>query len=99
MSTATNILKLEQSCEKMIDATKNQDWELVGELDKSRVDLIQNLATLEQETLTIELETRINRILDLDRIIQEQVIEAWNQAKAELLSIQKARPGIEMYRQ
>lgn len=99
MDTAITILELEKSCEKIIAATANQDWESVATLDSGRSKLIDSLGSLQQENLTVEMETRINRILDLDRIIQQTVIEAWNKAKADLLTVKNARPALEMYQQ
>ena len=99
MNTNNTILSLEKSCENLIKAVSNQDWALVEDLDKTRLELIIHLAEIKQDALTTDLENSINHILELDKQIQKNIMQAWNQARAELLSIQQSRPAIEMYQQ
>jgi pyruvate/2-oxoacid:ferredoxin oxidoreductase beta subunit len=99
MNINLTINGLEKSCEDLIAAVSSQDWELVEDLDKTRLDLIIHLAEIKQDSLTTELEDSINHILELDKQIQKDIMKAWNQARSELLSIQQSRPAIEMYQQ
>ena len=99
MNINITISCLEKSCENLITAVAEQNWQLVADLDKERVELIANLAEIKQDTLTGELENSIHHILELDKQIQKDITKAWNQARDDLLSLQQSRPAIEMYQQ
>ena len=95
--------ELEQVCIQILAALAEENWDQVRELDSHRKILVEQFSTLASgapEQLDVTRQTNVlPRILKLDQKIQQQIYNAWQKARNDLLSMQNAQPGIEMYHQ
>ncbi len=104
MPCVTDITKeLEDVCNRILSALAAEDWDQVRTLDDHRKKLVEQFSTLAKHAPEqIDPTQRshvLPRILKLDRQIQQQIHSAWQKARNDLLSLQQAQPGIDLYHQ
>ncbi len=93
------VVLLERACERLFNAVADGDWTAVREIDDERCRLIDRIEQMKSRETDPETAARLRHILKLDSEIQPMVLAAWQQARDNLLSLEKGRSAIDLYRQ